>query len=266
MDLGLTGKVAVVSGGSKGIGREIASLLAAEGANVVIAARGEAALRAAAERIEASGGSVRTVVADMTARDDVARVVGVATEQFGAVDVAVSNVYPVHRRGLDDASDADFTTEFESMVMSVIYLARAVVPQMKARRFGRLLNIGSVTMKGPTFGFPMILSHVMRPAVVGLNKSLANELGEFGITVNNIAVGSIKTERARDSFEKRTGSTAASFDDLERARVAELAIPMGRMGDPDDVASLAVFLASERAGYITGQTIPVDGGRTGGLY
>ncbi|MGW6522866.1 SDR family oxidoreductase [Streptomyces sp. NPDC054962] len=266
MELGLTGKVAVVSGGSKGIGREIVRRLAAEGAHVVAVARGAEALRATTEEIRSAGGSIRSVTADMTAPADIARVVDVAMAEFGQVDIVVSNVHPLHRQGFDAASDTDFTSEFESMVMSIVRLVRAVLPQMKDRQSGRLINIGSVTMKGPTFGFPMILSHVMRPAAVGLNKSLANELGTYGITVNNIAVGSIKTERARDAYAERTGSSADSYAELEKARVAELAIPMGRMGDPRDVADLAVFLASELAGYITGQTIAVDGGRTGGLF
>jgi len=266
MDLGLTGKVAVVSGGSKGIGREIARQLAAEGAVVVVAARGEEALQSVVGEIEDAGGRAMSVVADMTKASDISRTIDRATSSFGSVDIAVANVYPTHRSRFEDASDDDFAGEFQAMVMSVVHLTRAVLPGMRSRRSGRLINIGSVTMKGPTFGFPMILSHVLRPAVVGLNKSLANELGEYGITVNNIAVGSIKTERARESYQARTGSVASTYDDLERARVAELAIPLGRMGDPGDVASLAVYLASERAGYITGQTIPVDGGRTGGLF
>jgi 3-oxoacyl-[acyl-carrier protein] reductase len=266
MQLGLDGKVALVSGGSKGIGRAVAAMLAAERAKVVITARGEDALDSTAAELRERGAEVHTVVADMTQPSEIARAVDLAVDHFGPIDIAIANVYPHHTRTLDDTTDNDFIAEFHTMVMSAVHLTRRVVPSMKERGFGRLINIGSVTMKGPTFGFPMILSNVMRPAVVGLNKSLSHELGAFGITVNNIAVGSIKTERARDSFQKRTNSAAADFDELERARVAELAIPMGRMGEPEDVASLAVFLASPLAGYLTGQTISVDGGRTGGLY
>ncbi len=266
MDLGLEGKVALVSGGSKGIGREIARLLAAEGVRVAVVARGGDVLRETVSELAASGAEAMPVVADMTAADDISRAVAETRDAFGDVDIAMSNVYPLHKATLDVTSDEDFVQEFESMVLSVVRLARAVVPAMRRRRFGRLVNIGSVTMKGPTFGFPMLLSNVMRPAVVGLDKALSHELGADGITVNNIAVGSIKTERARDSYQRRTQQAATSFEELERARVAELAIPLQRMGDPSDVAALATFLASPLAGYITGQTIPVDGGRTGGLF
>lgn len=266
MDLGLAGSVALVSGGSKGIGREIALQLAREGVRVVVAARGAAALDQAADEIRAAGGDVRTVTADMTDEADINRVARLALDDFGRIDIAVSNVYPINVDGFEATTDSLFVEEFRTMVMSVVHLTRAVLPDMKRRATGRLINIGSVAMKGPTFGFPQILSHVTRPAVVGLNKSLANELGQYGITVNNIAVGSIKTERARESFQRRTGQTAESFDELEAGRVAELGIPVGRMGVPGDIASLAVFLASPLAGYITGQTISVDGGRTGGLW
>ena len=266
MDLQLAGKTAVVSGGSKGIGREIVTQLASEGANVIAAARGSDALDELVRDCATLSGRVLPFTADMTQESEIQRAVDLATTTWGTVDIAVSNVYPQSTQGFESATDAQFLEEFRTMVMSVVHLTRSVLPHMRAQRGGRLINIGSVTMKGPTYGFPAILSHVTRPAVVGLNKSLANELGESGITVNNIAVGSIKTERARDAFQERTGQDAASFDQLERARVAELSIPLRRMGTPSEVASLAVFLASERGGYITGQTIAVDGGRTGGLY
>ena len=266
MDLGIRGRVALVSGGSKGIGREIAGQLAAEGVRVVIAARGAAALDAAAGELRSAGHEVDAVRADMSDQSQIRAAVEFAVERFGAVDIAVSNVYPHHTGGFETTTDDDFRSEFDTMVMSVVHLVRAVLPGMKERRWGRLVNIGSITMRGPIYGFPMILSHFARPAVVGLNRSLANEVGEFGITVNNIAVGSIKTDRAVDSFQKRTRQEVASFDELEAARVKELGIPLRRMGTAAELASAAVYLCSTQAGYITGQTLVVDGGRSGGLY
>lgn len=266
MDLGLEGKVALVSGASKGIGREIAGQLAAEGARVVLVARGEEALMDAAAQLEAAGGEVLPVVADMADKAAVQRAVEAATSRFGRVDIAVSNVYPTHTYGFDATEDDDFRREFEAMVMSVVHLTRAVLPGMKERRFGRLLNLGSLTMKEVTYGFQTTLSHVVRPGVAGLNKSLANELGAFAITVNSIAVGAIMTERAKASFEQRTNGSVTDPTALEASRVQEMRIPLGRMGTPAEVASLAVFLCSERAGYITGQTVVIDGGTVGALY
>lgn len=266
MDLGLEGKVALVSGASKGIGREIARQLASEGVRVVLAARGQQGLKEAAEQLEAAGGLVEAVVADMTKKDDVERAVAAGRSRFGRIDIAVSNVYPTHTKGFDTTGDDDFKHEFETLVMSVIYLTRAVLPDMKTHRGGRLINIGSLTMKGPVRGVPFILSDVMRPGVVGLNKSLSHELGSFGITVNNIAVGWTRTERFRQSYERRTKSTGMSWQELEAKSAQELHIPLGRLGTPEEVGSLAVYLCSERAGYISGQTIVIDGGKTGGLF
>lgn len=266
MELGLDGKVALVSGGSKGIGREVARQLAREGVCVVATARGEEALVQAVDEIEASGGRAAAVVADMTRKEDVERAVAIALSTFGRIDIAVSNVYPTHTKGFDTTADDDFRREFDRLVMSVIYLTRAVLPDMKTRGSGRLINIGSLAMKGPVRGIPFILSDIMRPGVAGFHKGLSYEVGKLGITVNNIAVGFTKTDRFKESFQRRTDSNGLGWQELEAKAAHELQIPVGRLGSPEEVGSLAVYLASERAAYITGQTIVIDGGKTGGLF
>jgi 3-oxoacyl-[acyl-carrier protein] reductase len=262
MNLGIDGRVAFVSGGSRGIGFEVAKQLAGWGARVVIAARQEEALASATKAISAEGGDVRYVIGDMTQKADIDRAVGVALDTFGQLDIAVSNVYPMRGNTFGNLSDDDFRADFEALIMSVVHLTRAVIPSMKERRFGRLVNIGSIVMKGPFRGLPHLPSNVFRPGVAGLNKSLAYELAPFGITVNNIATGFIRTSRQMDRYQ--TGDL--SWDQIEAARVEKLQIPMGRLGAAEEVGALAAFLSSEGASYITGQTIAVDGGFMDGLY
>ncbi len=265
MEYGLSERVAIVSGGSKGIGRAIAALFAREGARVVIAARGAEALDAAVAELD-DGGKVIGVQADMTRPEGIEAVVSATLSAFGRIDIAVSNVYPLHTPSFEETSDEQFREEFENMVMSVIRLTRAVTPIMKERGFGRLINIGGLGMKGPVPGIPLILSDTVRPAVVGLSRSLSHSLAPFGITMNSVAVGFTMTERMRRSYEARAGSSGLSRQDLERERVRELAIPAGRLGTPEEVAALVGFFASESAGYVTGQTVTIDGGFSGGLF
>ena len=154
MELGLRGQVAIVSGGSKGIGCEIAAQLAEEGVSVLLAARGAEALEAAVKEIKSAGGAALGSVAEMKVHADVRRAVATAEQAFGPVDIAISNVYPRNTKGLDNTADDDLAREFNDIVMSVVHLARAVIPQMKKRRWGRLINIGASTMKGPVLDFP----------------------------------------------------------------------------------------------------------------
>ncbi len=242
MDLGLKGKTALISGGSKGIGRAIGCDLAREGANVVLVARGAEALEEAKASMEALGGRVATAIGDMSRREDIARAASLTRDTFGGIDIAVSNTYPLHRYNFFEASEEDYLSAHSGMLLSVVELAREVLPDMKARGWGRLVNIGSFCMREPHRRPKLVLSNTYRLAVVGLNKSLADEFAPDGITVNSIATGYILTGRLNDRESK--GSR----------------VPMGRLGTPEEVAALCGFLCSERASYITGQLISVDGG------
>jgi 3-oxoacyl-[acyl-carrier protein] reductase len=259
----LEGKVAVVSGASKGMGFETAKQMAAAGVRVMMVARGEEALAAAAEELTSAGSDVRYAVADMAVKDQVERVVARTVQELGGLNIAVTNVYPLKSTPFSGTTDDDFRTDFEALLMSSVYVARAVSPHLIAAGYGRIINIGSISMKGPFRAFPAHLpSNSIRPAVAGLNKSLAYELAPHGITVNNIGVGFIKTSRFMDVF-KDTGKTA---EEIEAEKVQQLGIPLGRLGLPEEVGALATFLASVGASYITGQTIAIDGGLMDGLY
>ena len=260
MDLGLRGRVALVSGGSAGIGLAIAEALAAEGAKVMIVARREGPLVEAAARIEAAGRTVAWATADMTTRDGVTHAVGSAEAVFGTPDIAIGNVRPANRYGLDDASDEDFRTAFDEMVMSQVHLARALIPSMKARGWGRFVHIATVCAKEPHRWLNIILSNTGRPALLGLNKSLSNEFAGFGITVNTVLPGLIDTGVSEDVTEK---AKQRGIPDLIEPQPR---IPVGRPGQPGEVAAMCAFLCSRQAAYITGQAIAVDGGWIRGLY
>jgi 3-oxoacyl-[acyl-carrier protein] reductase len=260
MDLDLTGKVALVSGASAGMGFAIASELAAEGAQVMLVARREAPLAAAAARIREAGGTVAGVSADMTTRDGVAKAVSAARDAFGTPAIAITNVRPINRYGLDDASDDEFRQAFDEMVMSQVYLARELAPAMKESGWGRFVNLASVCAKEPHRWHNIILSNTGRPAVLGLNKTLSNEFAGYGITVNTILPGLIDTGTVQQVY------ALAEARGVPPQIEPQPRIPVGRAGLADEVAAMCVFLCSTRAGYITGQAIAVDGGWIRGLF
>ena len=258
MDLGLDGKTALITGGSKGIGRAIAEDLAVEGANLVLVARGSEALEETKQRLEAKGASVLAIAGDATVADTVNGAVQAAQKRFGSIDIAVANVYPLHRYGFGQARDEDFRTAFETMFLSTVYLARATLPGMQERGWGRIVNIGSFCMREAHRDPKLVLSNTFRLAVAGFNKSLADEFAPDGITVNTIATGYILTERLKQSRRQHAGATDVAWEQLEKERAAH--IPMGRTGHPEEMAALCTFLCSARASYITGQVMSVDGG------
>jgi len=257
MDLGLRGKVALVSASSKGLGRAIAEELAAEGANLVMCARGEESLRQTAESIRKSAGvTVVEVAADVATRQGIDRVAATALDKFGKVDILVTN-----SGGPPSGQFESFTPEVweqaaRLLLMSAVGLTRAVLPGMKERRWGRILNVTSIAVKQPIEG--LMLSNSLRAAVTGFARTLANDVARFNITVNNILPGYTRTDRveqlARSTGEKTGSSVSDAFAKWERE------IPMGRLGEPREFAALAAFLASERASYMTGSSIAVDGG------
>jgi NAD(P)-dependent dehydrogenase (short-subunit alcohol dehydrogenase family) len=258
MDLGLTGKVALVSGGSKGIGRAVVDLLAAEGARVVVASRGKDAVDAAVLEVRAAGGDAVGVSADLTTEDGVATAVSAAREAFGSPDIAISNVASADPVDVLTGPPGAFLAAYESMALSVVHLARAVVPDMREKGWGRLVNIGAGIAKEPPPQAKHAVAAMARAAVVALNKSLANELSASGITVNTIGTGFTATGTMMElmaSIAARSGSTPE-----EVLAKFTASTPARRAGLPEEVAAVVGLLCSSRGGYVTGQFIPVDGG------
>lgn len=257
MDLGLRGKVALVVAASKGLGRAVAHELAAEGSSLAICSRDAGAIAAAGRDIAAAtGAEVLAQAADVANPADIAALVGATLARFGRIDVLVTNgggPSPGRFEALDAAAWQRAT---ELTLFAPIDLARHVLPGMKQRRWGRILNITSIAVKQPVDN--LMLSNSLRAAVTGWARTLANEVAAHGITVNNLMPGYTRTERVEELagvLAQRDGITP------EQATARwESEIPLGRLGEPREFAALAAFLASERASYITGTSIPVDGG------
>lgn len=256
MDLGLTGKVALVAGSSRGLGRAIAEELAAEGASLVLCARREDSLQEAHRAIEERGGRVVAVAADLAEPAQVERVVEAGMREFGRIDILVTNAGGPPAGPFEQHSPEAWDRAVQLTLGSVLNLTRALLPGMKERRWGRILNVTSIAVKQPVEG--LILSNSVRAAVTGFARTLANEMAPWGITVNNVLPGYTRTERLD---ELAAANSKAKGISQEEARAAwEAQIPMGRLGEPREFAALVAFLASERASYITGTSITVDGG------
>jgi 3-oxoacyl-[acyl-carrier protein] reductase len=275
MDLELEGKVVMVAAASQGIGRATALAFAREGARLSICARRGDELRAAAEEIVArTGAQVLAVPADLTRPEDVEAWSARTVERFGGIDVLVTNAGGPPAGGWKDfPGDGPWRRAFELNLLSTIRMIRAVVPSMRQRGGGRIVNIQSTSVKAPIPG--LILSNAVRPGVVGLAKTLAGELAADNILVNTVAPGRIATARLQSSIAEQVrqrGRLAALVLGVPRvgprlmARLAVRDIPLRRFGTPEELADVIVFLASARAGYVTGSTIAVDGGLTPSLW
>lgn len=257
MDLGLEGKKALVTASSTGLGRAVAEELAAEGCDLVLCARSEDTLGETADAIaEASGRTVVPVRADLTDADDIERLVDRAHEELGRVDVLFTNAGgppsgPFESHGIDAWRKAE-----RLLLESVVLLVQGVLPGMKERRWGRLLHLTSIAAKQPVGG--LMLSNSIRAAVTGFARTLANEVAPYGITVNTLLPGYTGTERLNDLAEAEAGREGIEPEDVFERWNAE--VPMGRVAEPREFAAVAAFLASERASYVTGQSVVVDGG------
>jgi 3-oxoacyl-[acyl-carrier protein] reductase len=262
MDLGLRGKVALVAAASKGLGRAIAEELAAEGASVVMCARGKEALDEAVESIRAAhGADVIGIAADVSRPEDVSRVAAAAIERFSRVDILVTNAGGPPSAMFESITPAMWDDAVRVTLLSAVNLCREVVPGMRERKWGRIINVTSITVRQPVEG--LMLSNSLRAGVTGFAKTLSNEVAADGITVNCILPGHTRTQRAIDLTKANAARQGIPAEEVVKKREAE--IPMRRMGEPREFAALAVFLASERASYITGTSIQVDGGWIKGL-
>jgi 3-oxoacyl-[acyl-carrier protein] reductase len=257
MDLGLKGRVAMVAAASKGLGRAAAEEFAREGCRVAICARGGADLERAAGDIEKLyGGRVFRRALDVTDEIAVRDFVAAVEKEFGSVDICVTNAAGPPAKPFLETSLEEWRTAVGLTLMSAVYFARQVLPRMQRYRWGRFITITSVSVKQPIPG--LLLSNSLRAAVAGLAKTLANEFGPAGITVNNVCPGYTATERLSELAEQQSRNTGVARDDVFRSWAAE--IPSGRLARPDEFAALVAFLASERAASINGTSIAVDGG------
>lgn len=257
MDLGLKGRVALVAASSRGLGRAVAEELAAEGCDLVMCARGADALEAAAKEIRASArGRVHAVAADLTDPREVERVVDEGRQAVGEIDVLVTNTGGPPAGPFESHSPDAWDLAVRQNLGSVLNLVRAVLPGMRERKWGRIVNVTSIAVKQPVDG--LILSNSVRAAVTGFARTLANEVAEAGITVNNVMPGYTRTERVEQLARRNAELKGITAEEAAQGWVRE--IPMRRLGEPREFAAMVAFLCSERASYVTGQSVAVDGG------
>ncbi len=263
MDLGLKDRVALVAASSAGLGKAVAMGLAREGAKLALCARGESGLRATAQEIQRETG-VETLerALDVTDPAQVHAFVAETLQRFGRLDICVANAGGPPSKSFAETTAQDWHTAVNLNLMSTVYLAKETLPPMQARRWGRFIAITSMTVKQPVEG--LILSNSVRAGVSGLIKTLANEYGPYNVLVNNVCPGFTATARLLELSQTLAGKQGVTAREIEE-RWAKQA-PLGRIGQPEEFADVVVFLASERASYVTGVSIGVDGGIVKGLY
>jgi 3-oxoacyl-[acyl-carrier protein] reductase len=263
VDLGFAGKVALVTGASRGLGKAVADLLASEGASVAIAARDPEALEVAAREVrERSRADVLFQPTDVTREEEVSALVDRVIETFGRIDVLVANAGGPPASRFETTELSDWKSGIDLSLLSTILLCRAVVPRMKERRSGRIVAVTSISVKQPVDG--LILSNTARAGVVGLMKTLSNELGPFGIGVNVVCPGYTRTDRLVELASRLSQQEGVPAESIYARWTSQ--IPMGRLGEPSEFASVVAFLCSEKASYVTGTCLQVDGGIVKGVF
>jgi 3-oxoacyl-[acyl-carrier protein] reductase len=258
MDLGLKDKISIVTAASKGLGKAAAKALAAEGSKIVICARNLSDLEKASQDIfETTGNKPLIKQADLTKSNDIKDLIKFVINSYGAIHILVTNSGGPSPGIFIDLNDEKWTEGFNSTLLCVVRLIRESIPFMQKQQWGRIINITSVSVKQPIDG--LLLSNSLRLGIVGLAKTLSNEFAKDNILVNNVCPGYMRTERIIELAEKQAGSSGKPVEEI--INNFGKSTPLGRIGFPDELAGLIAFLASERASYITGATIPVDGGR-----
>ena len=257
MDLGIRGRVAIVGGASKGLGRACALALAQEGANVAISSRGVEELQSTAQEIRsATGAEVLTAPGDLSRLADIQRLVRRTVDHFGRLDIVVCNSGGPPEGRAVDTNEETWDRAIQLALQFFIRMGRETVPHLRSQQWGRVVNILASTVRQPIYN--LATSGVTRLGAVAYAKSLADEVGRDNILVNNVAPGFLLTDRMMHIFQTRAQETGQELDAVLQARAAS--IPVGRFGRPEELANLVAFLASEKNSYITGTTILVDGG------
>jgi NAD(P)-dependent dehydrogenase (short-subunit alcohol dehydrogenase family) len=269
MDLGIAGKIAFVAGGSKGMGRSAALLLAAEGCRVAVVARDQGDIDKTVSEIESAGGTAMGVSTDLGTREGVNAGVAAVADRFGSPDIVVGQTNDFTLGSFNDTTDEDYERVFRVFTLAQIYLARATVPAMQQKKWGRFIHIGSLAGKEPQFSHPHIVHNTVRPSTVAFLRVLANEVAADGVTVNVIGPGLTATPTLEHYIAEKLGLTIEEGREWLRGNTpagikggqGAAGIPMKRAGTPDEIGGLVAFLASNYAGYLTGEWIAVDGGR-----
>jgi NAD(P)-dependent dehydrogenase (short-subunit alcohol dehydrogenase family) len=257
MDLGLKGKTALVTGATQGIGKATAVALAREGARVALVARGLEGLERCAGEIEAAGGKALPLQADVTRVEDLEKVVATLKERWGGLDILVNNAGTSMRGDFEKVDDAMWAADLELKLMAAVRLCRLVLPQMKARGGGRIVNVTTVGGKQP--GASSMPTAVTRAAGLALTKALSKEYAAHNILVNTVCIGRIKAGQWETRAKKEGVSVETLYDSMRGD------IPLGRVGEAEEVANVIAFLVSGAASYVTGTSVNLDGGMSGVL-
>ena len=263
MDLGLKGKSALVTASSKGIGKAVAEELASEGCNVAICSRTKDDLEIVADDLKRKYGvDVSWSVCDLNKSTDIENTFNIVVKQFGKIDILVNNCGGPSAGFFRDFVEEEWVSAFEQVFLSVVRFSKLVIPGMIAKQWGRIVNITSISVKQPIDN--LILSNSFRSGIIGFAKSLSNEFAKYNITVNNVAPGYTLTNRLYDLAVSRAKHSGLSHEEV----LADMAkqVPMNRLARPEEIGALVTYLCSNNAGYITGNTIQVDGGWVKGLF
>jgi len=260
MDLGLTGKVAIITGGSEGIGKAAAQRMAEEGARPVIVARRADVLAAAAQDIrDATGGNVLAVAGDVTASATIDRVVKTALDNFGRIDILVNNAGVSMAKHFELVSDDDWASDFELKVWAAVRLMRSVIPEMRKVGGGRIINV--TNLGGRTPGASSMPTSISRAAGMAITKGLSRDLARDNILVTTVCIGLIKSgQHERRYARQQTDNPNLSMDEFYLSSAKARNVPLGRVGEAHEAGDVITFLASERASYLTGIAINIDGG------
>lgn len=257
MELGIKNKVALVTASSKGIGRATAETLLSEGCKVAICSSNKENLDRAANEIAAIHGSEPlSIICDLNKPEDLRNTVKAVEETYGEIDILVSNCGGPPAGFFEDLDEEQWEYSYNQVLMSAVRLTRFVLPAMKKKNWGRIIYITSLSVKQPVDN--LMLSNIFRTGLTAFAKTISNQYGKYNITVNTVAPGFTLTARLYELAVEESKRTGKSHEEVLASMAAK--VPMQRLGSPEEIASLAAFLASDHAGYITGVTIPVDGG------
>ncbi len=263
MDLGIKNKVAFVSASSQGIGKAAALSLAKEGARLVICSRNVQSINATADEIRsATGVEVIPLTADVTKPEEIDAAVKIALKHFGTIDILVNNAGGPPTGTITSLPDSEWERGFNLTMMSMIRMTRSFLPVMEEKRWGRIISIVSLSAKQPIDD--LMISSTLRPGILGLTKLLANQYGKHGITINTVCPGNVLTQRQLELGALRSKEQNLKLEEYLQESAKN--IPIGRMGKPEEIGDVIAFLASERAAYINGTNMLVDGGQAKGIH